>query len=65
MSPTVLSRYRHVSHESNVLPPGKAPPFPNAFYTADLCENLAWIREDPAARPILYAIHISKDTRGI
>lgn len=45
-------------------PRGEAPS-PNAFYTVDLCENLAWIREDPAARLILYAIHISEGTREI
>lgn len=47
---------------------GKTPPFPSAFCTARTSverENLAWICEDPAARPIFYAIHISEDTRGI
>lgn len=38
VSPTVLSRYRHVSHESNVFPYGKGPAFPrDAFYTTAVC----------------------------
>lgn len=38
VSPTVLSRYRHVSHESNVFPLWKDATFPECIlYRMDVC----------------------------